>query len=116
MAKDEAWLGGDGAQAVKGAVSRLETALGAGDASVIEREARGLVEAIRRVALPLNSLEHVGRLVDLGLQAAALGHELRQPMLTIKGFVQLIQERPDDLEFIREPRGDEAWRHQEYHR
>jgi len=106
MAKHGTWLGGKTALAVNEAVSRLEDALGgATDPSTVEREARALLEALRGVDLPLDALERVGRLVDLGLQAAALGHELRQPLLTIKGFVQLIQERPTDVEFIRTTTG-----------
>lgn len=106
MAKDgQTWLGGTTARAVNEAVSRLEGVLGVADAGLIEREARALLEALRGVDLPLDALEHVGRLVDLGSQTAALGHELRQPLLTIKGFVQLIQERPDDVEFIRNTTG-----------
>ncbi len=101
MSKQGTWLGGATADEVNQAVTRLEGALGVADPGLVEREARALLAAIRTIDLPLDHLERVGRLADLGLQAAALGHELRQPLLTVKGFVQLMQERPDDREFIR---------------
>jgi signal transduction histidine kinase len=37
--------------------------------------------------------EQLGRIVDLGLQVAALIHELRQPLALLKGYAQLLVDR-----------------------
>jgi signal transduction histidine kinase len=68
----------------------------------------GDLDALREIARRLlagedgaEHLEHLERLAHLGQQAAELVHELRQPLLAIKGYAQLILERPTDGGFVK---------------
>ena len=45
-------------------------------------------------------LQQAGRLAALGTLAASLTHEIRNPMVSIKTFLQLLPERRDDPEFM----------------
>jgi two-component system NtrC family sensor kinase len=67
---------------------RLEAALAGGDTEAIRAAARALL--VRSEAAEA-LLQRAGRLVDLGLQAASMVHELRQPLSGIKAFAQLIE-------------------------
>jgi C4-dicarboxylate-specific signal transduction histidine kinase len=71
---------------------RLDAALTAGDPDAIRAAAGAITGRARAVE---ESLVHAGRLVDLGLQAASMVHELRQPLSGVKAFAQLIERCPD---------------------
>ncbi|HEY3351966.1 MAG TPA: ATP-binding protein [Polyangia bacterium] len=94
---------------LKRAQERLEAALTAGDPEAVRTAARDLLERSRTTALtaapppeaPLG-LGHASRLVDLGLQAASMVHELRQPLSGIKAFAQLIERSPDGSRAVTE--------------
>jgi signal transduction histidine kinase len=45
-------------------------------------------------------LQHAGRLASIGTLAASLAHEIRNPMVSIKTFLQLLPERGQDPEFM----------------
>jgi signal transduction histidine kinase/DNA-binding response OmpR family regulator len=63
-------------------------------------EIRGLLGELReeldrsrqRSERTITQLSHAGRLIELGTMAAAVFHEMNQPLLGIKGFAELIQE------------------------
>ena len=44
---------------------------------------------------PASQLEQLSRLAELGLQASAMVHELRQPLALLKGYAQLLADRPE---------------------
>jgi two-component system C4-dicarboxylate transport sensor histidine kinase DctB len=56
-------------------------------------DSSGAVDADLWRELGDRDLAQLGRLVDLGLQVAALVHELRQPLSLIRGYAQLLVER-----------------------
>jgi len=71
-----------------------------GDRPQLAGELRGLLGELRedldrsqqRSERTINQLSHAGRLIELGTMAAAVFHEMNQPLLGIKGFAELIQE------------------------
>ncbi|OGQ77756.1 MAG: hypothetical protein A2289_18905 [Deltaproteobacteria bacterium RIFOXYA12_FULL_58_15] len=83
---------------LRGAVDRLSLALEMGDGNMLETAAAETVEIIN--SQTAGSFDHVARLMDLGVQVATVGHELRQPLLAIKGFAQLLLERVDDTKYV----------------
>jgi signal transduction histidine kinase len=68
----------------------------------LAREAALVVETTRlreRLAAAHAGLARADRLVTLGTLTASLAHELRNPLVAIKTFAQLLPERYDDPEF-----------------
>ncbi len=68
----------------------------------LAREAALVVETTRlreRLAAARAGLARADRLVTLGTLTASLAHELRNPLVAIKTFAQLLPERYDDPEF-----------------
>jgi signal transduction histidine kinase len=76
------------------------------------RELATLTAAARRLALPLAAAEaerqlarldsdvrRLDRLAALGRMAQELAHEVRNPLVSVKTFLQLLPERRDDPEF-----------------
>ena len=45
-----------------------------------------------------NQLNETGRLAELGLQAATLVHEIRQPLFAVKAMAQVLAERSDSAD------------------
>jgi two-component system C4-dicarboxylate transport sensor histidine kinase DctB len=72
------------------AQERLEAALAAGDLPAARDAGRALTERCSELGQAGGDLAHAGRLADLGLQAAATVHELRQPLAGIKAIAQLL--------------------------
>ncbi len=70
------------------------------DQPQLAAELRGLLGELReeldrsqrRSERTINQLSQAGRLIELGTMAAAVFHEMNQPLLGIKGFAELIQE------------------------
>ena len=56
------------------------------------KELKYEVEKRKRIELEVAKLE---RLNVIGQLAAGLAHEVRNPMTTIRGFLQLLQHKPD---------------------
>ncbi len=68
----------------------------------LAREAALVVETARlreRLAAARAGLARADRLVTLGTLTASLAHELKNPLVAIKTFAQLLPERYDDPEF-----------------
>jgi two-component system NtrC family sensor kinase len=80
---------------IREAQAELEAALEAGDSDGIRRAARRLLDRTTEFGALRGWLHHSGRLIDLGLQAASMIHELRQPLSGIKAFAQLIESGSD---------------------
>jgi signal transduction histidine kinase len=64
--------------------------------SSIALENRGLAEDMKKSK---SHIQRADRLASLGTLTAALAHELRNPMVAIKTFTQLLPERFEDEEF-----------------
>jgi two-component system, NtrC family, C4-dicarboxylate transport sensor histidine kinase DctB len=80
---------------LKAAQERLESALAAGDLDAA-RAACSAVVALSAEPRDAQAMAHAGRLADLGLQAAATVHELRQPLAGIKAIAQLVATSAND--------------------
>ena len=71
----------------------------------VERDIRLLERLCGEVALAVryrkfeNQLLQTSKLASLGTLAAGIAHEIRNPLSSIKTFVQLLPTRPNDLEF-----------------
>jgi signal transduction histidine kinase len=48
---------------------------------------------------PRDRLAHADRLAAIGTLAAGVAHEIRNPLVSVRTFIQLLPERLDDLEF-----------------
>jgi signal transduction histidine kinase len=83
-----------------------------GRAEARPRELAMLAAAARRLALPLGAAEasmqlarldsdvrRLDRLAALGRMAQELAHEVRNPLVSVKTFLQLLPERRDDPDF-----------------
>jgi len=83
-----------------------------GRAEARPRELAMLTAAARRLALPLGAAEasmqlarldsdvrRLDRLAALGRMAQELAHEVRNPLVSVKTFLQLLPERRDDPDF-----------------
>ena len=68
-------------------------------AAALERAARGLARALGPGA-PERDARHQERLAALGRLAAEIAHEVRNPLVSVKTFVQLLPEHRDDPEFM----------------
>jgi two-component system C4-dicarboxylate transport sensor histidine kinase DctB len=77
-------------QELRQAQQRLEAALAAGDLEAARAAGRALTARCSELGDASGALAHAGRLADLGLQAAATVHELRQPLAGIKAVAQLV--------------------------
>ncbi|MBI5478226.1 MAG: hypothetical protein HY906_05180 [Deltaproteobacteria bacterium] len=87
------------------AQERLETALAAGDLEAARAAGRALTARCSELGDAGGALAHAGRLADLGLQAAATVHELRQPLAGIKAIAQLVAGSADDAGLVIERAG-----------
>jgi signal transduction histidine kinase len=87
------------------AQERLESALAAGDLAEAKEAGRALAERCSELSDADGLLAHAGRLADLGLQAAATVHELRQPLAGIKAIAQLVAGSADDPGLVIERAG-----------
>jgi signal transduction histidine kinase len=69
-------------------------------------ERRRRIRAVRMVEESRDQLTHIGRVATLGELAAALSHELRQPLAAIRAHAEagalLLDRRPSDLSEARE--------------
>jgi signal transduction histidine kinase len=72
----------------------VELALGFGGAALERLALVAELDDRRR------ELQHAGRLASIGTLAASLAHEIRNPMVSIKTFLQLLPERGQDTEFM----------------
>lgn len=64
----------------------------------------GFVIAVRDITEQkrLNrEMERLDRLNTLGEMAAGVGHEVRNPMTTVRGYLQLLKKRPEFAEYMR---------------
>ena len=64
--------------------------------SAVALENRRLSEALKKSK---SHIQRADRLASLGILTAALAHEIRNPLVAIKTFTQLLPERFDDEEF-----------------
>lgn len=78
------------------AQERLVTALAADDLEAAKAAGAALVAGCAELGDAEKALAHTGRLADLGLQAAATVHELRQPLAGIKAIAQLVATSAND--------------------
>jgi signal transduction histidine kinase len=73
-------------------------------------ERRRRIRAVRMVEESRDQLAHIGRVATLGELAAAISHELRQPLAAIRAHAEagalLLDRRPSDLTEAREILGD----------
>jgi signal transduction histidine kinase len=107
---DAAWPVTLEARSAAGTPGRLLLApragrLAAGDAALARRAADGLVELAEssRLATELahtrDLLARADRLSALGTLAAGIAHEIRNPLVSVRTFIQLLPERLADEEF-----------------
>ncbi len=64
--------------------------------SAVALENRSLSEALKKSK---SHIQRADRLASLGILTAALAHEIRNPLVAVKTFTQLLPERFDDEEF-----------------
>ncbi|HEU0048934.1 MAG TPA: HAMP domain-containing protein, partial [Nitrososphaera sp.] len=68
-------------------------------AAAFDQMAERLMERERELKESQNILRRADRLSSLGLLTAGLAHEIRNPLVAIRTFTQLLPERYDDAEF-----------------
>jgi C4-dicarboxylate-specific signal transduction histidine kinase len=87
------------------AQQRLAAALAAGDLETARAAGAELAARCAELGEAEQALAHTGRLADLGLQAAATVHELRQPLAGIKAIAQLVATSATDPGLVIERAG-----------
>jgi signal transduction histidine kinase len=68
-------------------------------ASAFDQMAERLMQRERELKQSQDTLRRADRLSSLGLLTAGLAHEIRNPLVAIRTFTQLLPERYDDAEF-----------------
>ncbi|HSE85118.1 MAG TPA: ATP-binding protein [Candidatus Binatia bacterium] len=68
-------------------------------ASAFDQMAERLMQRERELKESQNTLRRADRLSSLGLLTAGLAHEIRNPLVAIRTFTQLLPERYEDAEF-----------------
>lgn len=81
---------------------QLLQAIDTGDLSSARVAAEKVTRLLDDQTLLMQRLEHLSRLEELGRMTAELIHELRQPLLGVKAFGQMLQGRAHDEEFVKQ--------------
>jgi two-component system, NtrC family, sensor kinase len=68
-------------------------------ATAFDQMAERLMQRERELKQSQDTLRRADRLSSLGLLTAGLAHEIRNPLVAIRTFTQLLPERYDDVEF-----------------
>jgi signal transduction histidine kinase len=85
---------------LRSALERFEDAVAAGDFAAARVAAGDLVHDAEHAVAAGVRLERSARLVDLGGMVAEVAHELRQPLLAIKAFGQMLEAKPSDPVYV----------------
>lgn len=80
---------------------RLEAALAAGDLEEARAAARALASSDDELTLAIERLQHTTRLAELGQLAAEIVHEMRQPLVGVKAYAQIIELTPNNVEIVK---------------
>src|SRR5688500_12504972 len=83
------------------AIRRLEEALAQGNVDEARRQARLVAQAQDELATAFERLRHTTRLAELGQLAAEIVHEMRQPLLGVKAYAQIIETVPQNAEMVK---------------
>ena len=83
------------------ALRRLEEALEAGNLEEAKRQARTVTQAHDELASAFERLRHTTRLAELGQLTAEIIHEMRQPLLGVKAYAQIIETVPQNADMVK---------------